>query len=42
MQALLQVWPPVHQDTALELLDCLYPDKNVRDFAVRCLRDTIR
>ena len=42
MHVLLQSWPPVDQDTALELLDCIYPDKNVRDFAVKCLKQSIR
>ncbi|XP_067951627.1 phosphatidylinositol 4,5-bisphosphate 3-kinase catalytic subunit delta isoform-like isoform X2 [Watersipora subatra] len=41
MQALLQSWPSVSVDTALELLDCMYPDKRVRNFAVTSLRQSI-
>ncbi|KAK0061228.1 phosphatidylinositol 4 5-bisphosphate 3-kinase catalytic subunit delta isoform-like isoform X2 [Biomphalaria pfeifferi] len=34
---LLQIWKPLPVDYALEILDYEYPDRNVREFAVRCL-----
>lgn len=37
MTALLQTWPHLTVDYALEILDFEYPDHNVREFAVRCL-----
>lgn len=33
----LELWPAVHPITALELLDYKYPDRKVRQFAVKCL-----
>jgi phosphatidylinositol-4,5-bisphosphate 3-kinase len=35
MFLLLNVWPPVAPETALELLDCKYADPSVRKLAVR-------
>ncbi|XP_012943910.1 phosphatidylinositol 4,5-bisphosphate 3-kinase catalytic subunit beta isoform [Aplysia californica] len=37
MTALLQTWPTLPVDFALEILDYEYPDRNVREFAVKCL-----
>ena len=37
MYMLLEEWPLVSADTALELLDVKYPDSCVRAFAVKCL-----
>lgn len=37
MTALLQIWPHLPVDYALEILDYEYPDHNVRYFAVQCL-----
>ncbi|EFX69553.1 hypothetical protein DAPPUDRAFT_300912 [Daphnia pulex] len=37
MFLLLNVWPPVAPETALELLDCKYADPSVRKLAVRWL-----
>ncbi|XP_036147909.1 phosphatidylinositol 4,5-bisphosphate 3-kinase catalytic subunit beta isoform [Monomorium pharaonis] len=37
--ALVQQWPKLPVEKALELLDYAYADQNVRNFAVRCLRD---
>ncbi|RUS84646.1 hypothetical protein EGW08_007566, partial [Elysia chlorotica] len=37
MTALLQIWPHLPVDYALEILDYEYPDHNVRHFAVMCL-----
>ncbi|KAJ1528067.1 hypothetical protein ONE63_007985 [Megalurothrips usitatus] len=37
--ALLQHWPKLPVEKALELLDYAYADQNVRNFAVQCLRD---
>uniref|UniRef100_A0A0B6ZC56 phosphatidylinositol 3-kinase n=1 Tax=Arion vulgaris TaxID=1028688 RepID=A0A0B6ZC56_9EUPU len=37
MTALLQAWPTLPVDYALEILDFEYPDHNVREFAVKCL-----
>ncbi|EDO42011.1 predicted protein [Nematostella vectensis] len=37
MQVLLQIWPEMHPELALELLDCNYADQKVREFAVRCI-----
>lgn len=34
---LLEQWKEVHPRVALELLDIKYPDRRVREFAVRCL-----
>nr|XP_006815238.1 PREDICTED: LOW QUALITY PROTEIN: phosphatidylinositol 4,5-bisphosphate 3-kinase catalytic subunit beta isoform-like [Saccoglossus kowalevskii] len=39
MQALLQIWPKLQPDQALELLDYQYADNSVRSFAVGCLAD---
>ncbi|XP_070560385.1 phosphatidylinositol 4,5-bisphosphate 3-kinase catalytic subunit beta isoform-like [Ptychodera flava] len=39
MQALLQIWPKLEPEQALELLDYQYADKSVRSFAVECLKD---
>ncbi|XP_072175298.1 phosphatidylinositol 4,5-bisphosphate 3-kinase catalytic subunit beta isoform-like [Diadema setosum] len=38
MQALLQIWPPLKPEEAMELLDYRYPDVSVRQFAVECLK----
>ena len=38
MQALLQIWPELQAEDALELLDCKFADKTVREFAVKCLK----
>ncbi|XP_076669715.1 phosphatidylinositol 3-kinase 92E isoform X4 [Andrena cerasifolii] len=37
--ALVQQWPKLPVEKALELLDYAYADQNVRNFAVRCLMD---
>ncbi|KAF7404673.1 hypothetical protein HZH66_003579 [Vespula vulgaris] len=37
--ALIQQWPALPVEKALELLDYAYADQNVRSFAVRCLLD---
>lgn len=37
--ALIQQWPKLSVEKALELLDFAYADQNVRSFAVRCLKD---
>ncbi|XP_072040805.1 phosphatidylinositol 4,5-bisphosphate 3-kinase catalytic subunit beta isoform-like isoform X2 [Amphiura filiformis] len=37
MQGLLQNWPELKPEEAMELLDYRYADKNVRKFAVMCL-----
>lgn len=37
--ALLQYWPKLPVEKALELLDYAYADQTVRNFAVKCLRD---
>nr|ANF99566.1 phosphatidylinositol-4,5-bisphosphate 3-kinase [Haliotis diversicolor] len=37
MIAVLQTWPKLDVDFALQLLDFNYPDKNIRKFAVSCL-----
>ena len=37
-QAMLDSWPPLQPERAMELLDCQYADQRVRDFAVKCLR----
>lgn len=37
--ALVQQWPKLPVEKALELLDYAYADQNVRSFAVRCLMD---
>uniref|UniRef100_A0A8C1PG65 Zgc:158659 n=1 Tax=Cyprinus carpio TaxID=7962 RepID=A0A8C1PG65_CYPCA len=34
---LLKDWPLMQPESALELLDCNFPDPMVRDFALRCL-----
>ncbi len=38
MQMLLQIWQPLPPTEALELLDFAYADKEVRKFAVKCLK----
>lgn len=38
MQALLQIWPELEPERALELLDFAYADNYVRKFAVKCLQ----
>ncbi|XP_071110471.1 phosphatidylinositol 4,5-bisphosphate 3-kinase catalytic subunit beta isoform-like isoform X1 [Haliotis cracherodii] len=40
MIAVLQTWPQLDVDYALQLLDFNYPDKNIRKFAVSCLDNT--
>eukprot|EP00117_Sycon_ciliatum_P049847 scpid57265/ scgid3176/ Phosphatidylinositol 4,5-bisphosphate 3-kinase catalytic subunit alpha isoform; Phosphatidylinositol 4,5-bisphosphate 3-kinase 110 kDa catalytic subunit alpha; Phosphoinositide-3-kinase catalytic alpha polypeptide; Serine/threonine protein kinase PIK3CA len=35
--AMLQGWPTIEPEAALELLDYSYTDENVRDFAIKCL-----
>ena len=35
---LIESWPALPPETALQLFDYAYPDENVRRFAVRCLR----
>ena len=37
MQILLQTWPELEPEQALELLDYTYAEREVRKFAVRCL-----
>ena len=37
--ALVQEWPNLPVERALELLDYAYADQSVRSFAVQCLRD---
>lgn len=37
--ALIQQWPKLPAEKALELLDYAYADQNVRNFAVHCLKD---
>ena len=37
MHALLQCWPLIPPEQALELLDYKYPENEVREYAVRCL-----
>jgi phosphatidylinositol-4,5-bisphosphate 3-kinase len=37
--ALLQQWPKLPVEKALELLDYAYADQTVRHFAVQCLKD---
>ena len=37
MHYMLSQWPPVKVETAMELLDYLYPDQVLRRFAVQCL-----
>ncbi|CAB4036806.1 phosphatidylinositol 4,5-bisphosphate 3-kinase catalytic subunit beta isoform [Paramuricea clavata] len=39
MHALLQCWPRIAPEQALELLDYKYPEKEVRDYAVQCLEN---
>ena len=39
MTALLQEWPKLSVEKALELLDYAYADQAVRSFAVKCLHD---
>ncbi|KAG1679555.1 Phosphatidylinositol 4,5-bisphosphate 3-kinase catalytic subunit delta isoform [Nymphon striatum] len=39
MMALLQVWPSLPPEKALELLDYAYADINIRNFAVKCLKN---
>jgi phosphatidylinositol-4,5-bisphosphate 3-kinase len=41
MYVLLQKWPHVSADTALELLGNKYPDRSVREFAVKCLEHNL-
>ena len=42
MTALLQMWPTLPIEYALEILDHEYPDRNVRAFAVKCLESELR
>uniref|UniRef100_A0A8C3A3I9 Phosphatidylinositol 3-kinase catalytic subunit type 3 n=1 Tax=Cyclopterus lumpus TaxID=8103 RepID=A0A8C3A3I9_CYCLU len=37
MYCLLKEWPLMEPESALELLDCNFPDPMVREFALRCL-----
>uniref|UniRef100_A0A3P9N196 Phosphatidylinositol 4,5-bisphosphate 3-kinase catalytic subunit alpha isoform n=1 Tax=Poecilia reticulata TaxID=8081 RepID=A0A3P9N196_POERE len=37
MYCLLKEWPLMEPESALELLDCNFPDPIVREFALRCL-----
>ena len=39
MHALLQSWPHIAPEQALELLDYKYPEKEVREYAVQCLEN---
>lgn len=39
--SLLQKWPLLMPQKALELLDYAYADQAVRSYAVRCLRNTM-
>ncbi|XP_076472546.1 phosphatidylinositol 4,5-bisphosphate 3-kinase catalytic subunit delta isoform-like [Babylonia areolata] len=41
MTILLESWPQLGVDYALELLDFDYPDYSVRKFAVRCLNESL-
>ncbi|BFZ23020.1 hypothetical protein BsWGS_26059 [Bradybaena similaris] len=41
MTALLQTWPTLSMDCALEILGFEYPDRNVREFAVKCLNQEL-
>nr|BAQ19553.1 phosphatidylinositol 4,5-bisphosphate 3-kinase catalytic subunit beta isoform [Patiria pectinifera] len=41
MQALLQIWPELKPEEAMELLDYRYPDLSVRKFAVECLNNLV-
>lgn len=38
MRSLLNKWPPLSEERALELLDYAYADSSVRRFAVNCLK----
>lgn len=38
---LIESWPRLPVDYALELLDCEFPDYHVRKFAVECLNDAL-
>ena len=38
LNRLLERWPALEPERALQLLDYAYPDEPVRRFAVRCLR----
>ena len=37
MQILLQTWPELEPEVALELLDYTYADQEVRKIAVKCI-----
>ena len=37
MYCLVNDWPPIKPQQAMELLDCNYPDPMVQGFAVQCL-----
>lgn len=41
LSQLLDRWPTLPVEKALQLLDYAYPDENVRKFAVRCLRQVM-
>ncbi|XP_064642424.1 phosphatidylinositol 4,5-bisphosphate 3-kinase catalytic subunit alpha isoform-like isoform X2 [Lineus longissimus] len=41
LYVLLNKWPTVSEETAMELLDCDYLDLRVRTFAVSCLEKTL-
>ncbi|VDM37260.1 unnamed protein product [Toxocara canis] len=38
---LLVRWGPIRPETALELLDFKYPDREIREFAVKCLDEAL-
>ncbi|XP_059152563.1 phosphatidylinositol 4,5-bisphosphate 3-kinase catalytic subunit alpha isoform-like [Physella acuta] len=42
LYALLQHWPLIPAEVALELLDCSFTDLKVREFAVRCLDEGLK
>ena len=42
LYCLLENWPKVNFETALELLDCKYADLFVRNFAVKCLDQNLK
>lgn len=38
---LLDRWAPIRPETAIILLDFKYPDRKIREFAVKCLDDNL-